>query len=195
MVAVTTVLTCGKGAAAGAAIGIAAGCAGTTAGTGVAVGGAVGASTAGGAIAGAAATETAVGAVVGAVAAMTSAAGTATTGVASTQLGAAVAAGTAVTGPIGLIVLGATDSSDGNQITYDCWKPVVHDTSEKPSNGILLKDLVCHPHVANVKITPGDRTDLPHIVFENIWNEKFEIEYLVIYDTRKVVCHAKAVCV
>ena len=97
------------------------------------------------------------------------------------------------TGGWGLLAIGTSVKPEGDQTTYDCWKPVVHDKSEDPSDGILMKDLVSHPHVAKVTITEGICTDLPHIILENVWKEMFEIEYLLLHDTGKIVCHAKPV--
>ena len=68
---------------------------------------------------------------------------------------------------------------------------MIHDTSDEPSNGMLLKDVMCHPHVANVSVTPGATEVLPYIVLENIWREKFEIQYCVIRESNRLVCHAK----
>ena len=72
---------------------------------------------------------------------------------------------------------------------------MVHDTSAELSSGMALRDLVSNQNIANVVITPGNPTGLPHIILENIWNEKFEIQYLVIQSTGECVCHAKPVSV
>ncbi|XP_060582050.1 uncharacterized protein LOC132738555 [Ruditapes philippinarum] len=90
-----------------------------------------------------------------------------------------------------LLTVGASVNQEDDEISYDCWKPVVHDTSPERSNGILLKDMVCHPNVANVTMTTGICDSLPSILIENIWNETFEIEYVFIHNTGKIVCHAK----
>lgn len=196
-VAVLTVATGGAGAIAGAAIGSSAGTAAATAGTATALGTAAGVGTAGGAIAGAGAGALA-GAAGGSLAGATAGAvagGSAAVGVGSTGAGAGALAAGALSGPVGWLAVGATENADGGRATYDCWKPVIHDTSEELSSGIALRDLVSHQNIANVVITPGIPTGLPHIILENIWNEKFEIEYLIIQNTGKCVCHAKPVCV
>ena len=196
--AVATVMTAGAAAPAalgtaaiaGSAEGIVAGSAAAgavVAGTsgGVAVGTAVGTATAAGAITGAAG-GTAGAVATGAVAGATSAAGVGGTG---TGIAAALGIGS---GPVGWIVLGAETGSDGSGITYDCWKPVLHDTSVEPSTGMLLKDVMDHPNIANVSVSPGVVDGLPNIVLENIWKEKFEVQYFVIRESNRLVCHAKA---
>ena len=147
---------------------------------GSAMGGAVGTATATGAITGAAG-GTAGSIALGTVASTSSAVGTGGLGIAGV-LG----------GPVGLVVLGADTGSSGSGITYDCWKPVIHDESTEPSNGMLLKDVMDHPNVANISVTPGVHDALPNIVLENIWEEKFEIQYFVIRENNRIVCHAKA---
>ncbi|XP_053380743.1 uncharacterized protein LOC128548960 [Mercenaria mercenaria] len=187
--AVVTVIT--GGAAAGpiaAGIGTAAGTTAAGVGTGAAVGTAVGVGTAGGAIAGAGVAGTATGAGIGAVAGGTAAAGVGGSGA---GLGALVA--TVGTGGWGLLAVGTSVNSEDGETTYDCWKPVVHDKSTEPSSGMLLKDMICHPNVTNVTMTTGICTELPSIVIENIWNETFEIQYLVLHNTGKIACHAKPV--
>lgn len=188
--AVAVVLTGGTAAVAGAVIGSTAGATGATVGTGAAVGTAVGVGAAGGAIAGAGATGTLTGAGFGAAAG-----GTAAAGVGGSGAGLGTVVATACTGGWGLLAIGTGVNSKGNQITYDCWKPVIHHMSSQPSTGMLLKDMVCHPHIANVTVTPGIYPELPNIVLENIWNEAFEIEFLLLQDNQRIVGHAKRVCV
>jgi hypothetical protein len=95
------------------------------------------------------------------------------------------------TGGLGLLAVGASVNQEDDEISYDCWKPVVHDTSPERSNGMLLKDMVCHPNVANVTMTTSICDGLPNIIIENIWNETFEIEYVFIHSSGKIACHAK----
>jgi len=97
-------------------------------------------------------------------------------------------------GPVGWLVVGTNVSEDGSRITYDCWKSVIHDTSEEPSNGMLLKDLLRHPNIAKATVADDISTELPCIALENIWSETFEIQYVRFNDTGKIVCHAKPVC-
>ncbi|XP_052060449.1 uncharacterized protein LOC127700812 isoform X2 [Mytilus californianus] len=160
------------------------GAAGVGAGIASAVAGAVGAAASGGAIAGATATGTAAGAGIGAAVG-----GTAAAGVGGSSAGlAAVVAGT---GGIGLLVVGTSTNQDDGHITYDCWKPVLHDVSEVPSIGMYLKDLLSHANIQKVTIATGCYTSLPNIVIENIWKEEFQIEYMMLNTTGEIVCHAK----
>lgn len=184
--AVATVLTGGTAAIVGAGAG------GSLGGVGVAVtataeAAATGSAIAGGAslgaIAGAGATGTAAGASVGAAAG-----GIAGSAVSTSAMGGgAIIAGT---GGTGLLVLGASFNSNEDGATFDCWKPVIHDKSKEPSRGMLLKDIYSHPNVLKVTATEGYRPDLPKIVIENIWNEVFEIEYLLVHATGNIICHA-----
>lgn len=101
------------------------------------------------------------------------------TGAVSGGAGSAILA----TGPLGWAILG---SSEG--MTFDCWKPVLHDLSTEPSNGLLLKDVVCDPRIKDVTVTlQPDK--FPEIVLENKWSEKFRIELFVV-DGKKLVAHA-----
>ncbi|XP_045191420.2 uncharacterized protein LOC123548313 [Mercenaria mercenaria] len=150
----------------------------------VALSTAVGTGTSSGAIAGAIASKTATSAAAGALLGGISAAG-----IGSMMAGGlAVASGVVASNPIGLLAVGTSHTEEKDRITYDCWKPVLHDTSLESSNGMILKDLVCHPNIANVTVTPS--VCLPQIVIENVWNEKFEIEY-VVQDSDKLSCHAR----
>ncbi|KAH3748918.1 uncharacterized protein LOC127848807 isoform X2 [Dreissena polymorpha] len=106
--------------------------------------------------------------------------------------------------PVGMLVVGTctgvfgpgNDNSEYGSdlcVTYDCWKPIVHDESLIPSRGMLLKDLCCHPDVACVNVTESDVSNLPHVRFENKWNEIFEIEYMLLPDTNQLFCHANPI--
>ncbi|XP_060582009.1 Golgi-associated RAB2B interactor protein 3-like [Ruditapes philippinarum] len=197
--AVTIICTGGAAIApiaASATVGGSAGATAAVAGTASAVGTAVGAGTAGGAIAGAGAVATAgTGAGVGIIASCAVmgglVGGTAAAGVGGTGAGAGALLSNKRTDGLVLLAVGASVNQEDDEISYDCWKPVVHDTSPERSNGMLLKDMVCHPNVANVTMTTGICDSLPSILIENIWNEKFEIEYVVIHDSGKIACHAK----
>ncbi|XP_060559717.1 PE-PGRS family protein PE_PGRS61-like [Ruditapes philippinarum] len=179
-----------------ASFGGAAGAGGAMAGTASAVATAAGVGTAGGAIAGAGAVATAgTGAGAGTIASGALwgglAGGTAGAGVGGTGAGAGALVATVGTGGLALLAVGASVNQEDDEISYDCWKPVVHDTSSERSNGMLLKDMVCHPNVANVTMTTGICDSLPSILIENIWNETFEIEYVFIHNSGKIACHAK----
>ncbi|XP_071172898.1 Golgi-associated RAB2B interactor protein 3-like [Mytilus edulis] len=163
------------------------GVAGAAVGTAKAIGGAVGVAASSGAIAGATATGTAAGASIGAAIG-----GTAAAGVGGSGAGvASIFAGTALSGGIGFLVLGTSTKQEDEHITYDCWKPVVHDVSEEPSNGMYLKDLFSHQNIQKVTMATDCSTSLPNIVIENIWKEEFQIEYMMLNTTGEIVCHAK----
>jgi hypothetical protein len=185
--AVAIVCTGGAAAGVGAAIGATSGAAAGTTGSAAALAGAVAGSTSAGAIAGAGAGGTVLAAGTGAAAGATAAAGVGGSTLGGTGL---VTAGIS-SGPVGWIVLGTSAKSNGNGTTFDCWKPVLHDVSEQPSNGMLLKDLCAHPNIARVSCEVRSGSDLPDIVIENIWNEKFGIEYLMVHETEQIFGHAK----
>ncbi|VDI06468.1 Hypothetical predicted protein [Mytilus galloprovincialis] len=156
-------------------------------GTRSALAGALGASIAGGAIAGAIANWSMQGTLVGAAVG-----GTAALGVGGSSAGL-VSVSSLTTEGIELLVVGTTANKEDETITYDCWKPVIHDKSDKPSNGIYLKDLLSHECIQRVTKAKGCYADFPHIVIENIWKEEFEIEYMILHTTGKIVCHAKQI--
>lgn len=173
-VAVATVLTGGAAALAGAKVGIDAALAAAAAGEAVATG------LSGGVILGTGATTSIGGAGIGTVASVSAS-------------GAIVSMKKGVEkGEDGgkWFLLGASDDSGGNGITYDCWKPVVHDKSREPSKGKFLNEIISHPNISRTTVTTGDHPDLPNIVIENIWGEVFEIEYLLLHTTMNIVCHA-----
>ncbi len=61
-----------------------------------------------------------------------------------------VASASIFAGSIGLAVLGADD------VTWDCWKPVVMDLSKAPSQGLTLRDLYNHPNIRNITVCGED---------------------------------------
>ena len=63
--------------------------------------------------------------------------------------------------------------------TFDCWKAVVHDTTQEPSSGRFLGEIAMDPRVKQV-IKGDDDSAYPEIILENIWDEKFRIEYVVL---------------
>ncbi|CAG2190091.1 unnamed protein product [Mytilus edulis] len=151
----------------------------------VALGTAIGTGMSSGAIAGAIVTKTFTSGLTGAIVG-----GLSSAGVGSVIGGCLAAASATITSsPIGLLTVGT--STEGTDITHDCWKQIVHDSSLEPSNGILLKDLVSHCKVSNVTVTSCGL--LPHVVIQNIWNEKFELEYVVLQDSMELFCHVTAI--
>lgn len=187
LVAVAAVCTGGTAAAAGAAVGASFGAAGGATGTAAGVAGAIAGSTSAGAIAGAGAGLTAGAAATGAAAGATAAAAVGSSVVGGTGLATVGLA----SGPIGWLLVGTTVNLSEQHATYDCWKPVLHDNSVEASSGMLLQDLCIHPNISHVSYTAAGDTDMPDIVVENIWNEKFKIEYLVSPATGKLFGHAK----
>ena len=89
-----------------------------------------------------------------------------------------LAAGLAL-GSVGSLILGALEESATSAYTFDCWKPVVHDTSPEPSSGRLLGEIAVDPRVKQV-ISSNDNSTFPEIILENIWDEKFRIEYVLL---------------
>ena len=154
---------------------------------GAALGSAVASATSAWAITGAMVTKTVTSAVTGGLVGGVSAAGTGS--VVAGSLGGA--AGGLMSSPIGMLYVGTSENSSGRRTTYNCWKPILQDTLEEESQGMLLKDLCQHPSVVNCIIEEG--TVLSHIVIENKWNEKLEIEYLVLSESDKLVCHANRI--
>lgn len=175
-IAVAIVVTGGAAAAPAAAIGASMGAGGAAAAGTAGVAGAVAGGFSAGAVAGASAGLTASAALTGAAAG-----GTAAAGVGCSTIGGygLVTAGFTA-GPVGWLVVGTSPQVDKQRATYDCWKPVLHDSSEEPSKGMLLKDLCAHPNIAHVDCTVDNGSDLPDIIIENIWHERFAIEYLLL---------------
>lgn len=168
--------TVGLGGAATAAVTGSAVAASTTVVTGAAVGGAAGAI--GGSVAAGTGTAAALGA-----------AGGAASGAAGGAAISSICAGI-FTGPVGWIVLGTTDEQSSDVYTYNCWKPIFHDDSSESSNGKLLKEVVMDPRIKQVTVTVNeDNADLPHLVLQNVWDEQFCIEY-VLLSTNQLAAHA-----
>lgn len=168
------------------AIAAAAGTAGTVAGAGAAVG------TAAGAVAGAA-----TGAVVGGTLGAATVAGGTVVATATAAGSAATVAGTAITtagviaGPVGWLVLGSSldEGKTESGITYDCWKPVLHDTSSEPSQGKLLREVMEDPRIKQV-IIEEQLSQLPLVSLVNIWDEQFDIQYMILPSNNQMAAHA-----
>ena len=108
--------------------------------------------------------------------------GTVLTGTTATAagLGGAASGGVAagvLSGPVGWIILGTSETQSPAVYTFDCWKQVLHDESSEPSNGKILKEVAMDPRIVMVT-TIDNSADLPNFVFENIWEEKYFIEYV-----------------
>ncbi len=103
-----------------------------------------------------------------------------------------VAAGIA-SGPVGWLVLGAEQDAATHPIgaTFDCWKPVLRDESTEPSSGKFLKDIFKDQRVKRIVV--GESTNefhLPQLSLVNIWDEQFDINYLVLPSNNQLVAHA-----
>jgi len=126
-----------------------------------------------GAAAGAAVTGAIVAAGTGAVAV------TAISGGAASVVALATAPLVVPVAAVGCLVVGAEEEPTTSGYTFDCWKQVVHDMSPEPSSGRLLREIVADPRVKQV-ISGGDDSHFPEIILENIWGEKFRIEYVLL---------------
>jgi len=134
-----------------------------------------------------------------AVAATLAAANTLSLGLSATlgEAGATIAFTAAATGTFAItalsaLVVGAAPSISKTSVvyTYDCWKPVVHDDTPDPSNGRLLGELAANPRIKNVHTSANNESSLlPEIILENIWNERFLIQYVKLL-SGEMVAHA-----
>lgn len=84
---------------------------------------------------------------------------------------AAVATGASIlSGPVGWVLLG-TEETENKSLTFDCWKKIIHDESTEKSKGRLLKDIVKDKRIKKVQANNNQ------LIIENIWNEKFQIDF------------------
>jgi len=168
----------GAAATAGGTTGAALTVAGTATGAAVAgtTGAAAGVGAGVGAIAGAVTGGTAGSAVVGTVVGSAASAGV-------SSLGSGAAAVAVGSGPIGWLVLGA------DVATFDCWKPVLRDTSTEPSSGKLLQEVIGDWRVKKITVVE-QRNKLPQLTLTNIWDDHFAIEYLTLPYSTDIWAHA-----
>eukprot|EP00928_Gymnodinium_smaydae_P066936 TRINITY_DN4989_c1_g1_i1.p1 TRINITY_DN4989_c1_g1~~TRINITY_DN4989_c1_g1_i1.p1 ORF type:complete len:200 (+),score=33.37 TRINITY_DN4989_c1_g1_i1:74-601(+) len=68
------------------------------------------------------------------------------------------------------VVVGA----DADALTWDCWKPILHEKSTAPSRGRLLTDLLNDPVVIDVSV--GNSS----VFVRNRWNESWRIDPVVL---------------
>eukprot|EP00928_Gymnodinium_smaydae_P000971 TRINITY_DN1035_c0_g1_i1.p1 TRINITY_DN1035_c0_g1~~TRINITY_DN1035_c0_g1_i1.p1 ORF type:complete len:226 (+),score=28.44 TRINITY_DN1035_c0_g1_i1:62-739(+) len=123
-------------------------------------------------------------------AATTAAAGAATTGAAVTQAAGPLGWLISAAGPnsvyahvanpsvllplfgAGAVVVGA--EAGASAVTWDCWKPILHETSLAPSRGRLLTDILSDPVISDYKFDD-------HAVFvRNRWNESWRIDPVLL---------------
>jgi hypothetical protein len=102
-----------------------------------------------------------------------------------------------------MLVLGAEQAVDVDVdvksnvgvITFDCWKPVLHEETTEPSQGRLLKDVAADRRIKDVLVCKDGGPHggvLPRIFLKNIWNENFRVDYVVL-SPEKLAAHAKLV--
>jgi len=75
-------------------------------------------------------------------------------------------------GPLGAALVGCNKNEDNNgdtSYTWDCWKPVVRDTSARPSNGMTLRCLADHSNVQSISLDQGG------LMLGNIFGERFRL--------------------
>eukprot|EP00928_Gymnodinium_smaydae_P082475 TRINITY_DN6580_c0_g3_i1.p1 TRINITY_DN6580_c0_g3~~TRINITY_DN6580_c0_g3_i1.p1 ORF type:complete len:204 (-),score=34.55 TRINITY_DN6580_c0_g3_i1:297-908(-) len=85
---------------------------------------------------------------------------------------------------LGSILVG-TDAN-ASAVTWDCWKPILHERSAAPSRGRLLADLLNDPVISDSHIGR-------HAVFvRNRWNESWRIDPVVL-PWGQVAAHASQV--
>jgi hypothetical protein len=61
------------------------------------------------------------------------------------------------------------DQHDESSYTWDCWKPVIRDTSTLPSYGMTLHCLATHPNVRYISL------DTDGLLVGNIFDERFRL--------------------
>ena len=79
------------------------------------------------------------------------------------------------------------ESHENDNVTWDCWKQIVHDKSEMQSSGKSLKSIIEDQRVKQVKLI----NDLDHdfiLILKNIWNEEFRIDFFIL-PNKKVAAH------
>jgi len=118
----------------------------------------------------------AAGAISGGVAGVGTAA-TAVSGAAGAVAGGLTSSGMclAISGPVGWAVLGASGVND--ELSYDCWKQIVRDTSPEPSRGRLLRDVASSSMIREVLMLPDSQTQIPQLHLKNVWNECFRLDF------------------
>eukprot|EP00928_Gymnodinium_smaydae_P016973 TRINITY_DN1644_c0_g1_i2.p1 TRINITY_DN1644_c0_g1~~TRINITY_DN1644_c0_g1_i2.p1 ORF type:complete len:186 (+),score=28.18 TRINITY_DN1644_c0_g1_i2:74-631(+) len=68
------------------------------------------------------------------------------------------------------IIVGA----DADGVTWDCWKPILHETSAAPSRGRLLTDILSDPVISDINV--GNES----IFVRNRWNESWRIDPVML---------------
>ncbi|VDM47749.1 unnamed protein product [Toxocara canis] len=95
-----------------------------------------------------------------------------------------------LSGPLGWTLLGANKKSNFI-LSYDCWKPIVHDCSSSPSRGIFLREIANDSRVKKVTVEDvSDEYKRSRLIVENIWDERFDIEFFKLPSVEMVFAHA-----
>lgn len=76
----------------------------------------------------------------------------------------------AATGPPGWIAGAMLGAAEGG-VSWDCWKPVLHDNSTVLSSGIMMEKVFADARVRKVSV------DADKLVIRNIWEEEFIITF------------------
>ena len=122
----------------------------------------------------------------------TSAAAAAGTG--SAAVGAALGPATTLTltsltaflSPVGLalgLAFFGAEHDNATIVSWDCWKPLLHDRSQEPSHGRPVHRVLADPRVKLMNITEG------HLLVSNVWNEVFRVDFFGLTDGL-LVAHA-----
>eukprot|EP00928_Gymnodinium_smaydae_P080095 TRINITY_DN6387_c0_g1_i1.p1 TRINITY_DN6387_c0_g1~~TRINITY_DN6387_c0_g1_i1.p1 ORF type:complete len:242 (+),score=20.83 TRINITY_DN6387_c0_g1_i1:103-726(+) len=88
------------------------------------------------------------------------------------NLGSLSVAGSSLVLALGAIVVGA--QADSVAVSWDCWKPILHETSLAPSRGRLLLDILNDPAIVDAQV--GSRS----VFVRNRWNESWRIDPFVL---------------
>jgi len=110
--------------------------------------------------------------------------GSASTGVTSTVASIAstftkAAVSSLATGPLSTTILVGLDTTDE---TWDCWKPVLHETTHPSKEGILLNDCLTDNRIKQVFQTKDDKNN-DYYYLVNIWEETFILSPVYKNDT------------
>eukprot|EP00928_Gymnodinium_smaydae_P083668 TRINITY_DN668_c3_g1_i3.p1 TRINITY_DN668_c3_g1~~TRINITY_DN668_c3_g1_i3.p1 ORF type:complete len:228 (-),score=23.99 TRINITY_DN668_c3_g1_i3:528-1130(-) len=105
--------------------------------------------------------------------------------------GAAVATVAATAGKVALSTLGVGfitvgAEADGMAVTWDCWKPILHDRSTAPSRGRLLVDLLHDPVIDDFRV------ESDAVFLRNRWNESWRIDPIIL-PWGQVAAHASQI--
>eukprot|EP00928_Gymnodinium_smaydae_P016974 TRINITY_DN1644_c0_g1_i3.p1 TRINITY_DN1644_c0_g1~~TRINITY_DN1644_c0_g1_i3.p1 ORF type:complete len:204 (+),score=11.58 TRINITY_DN1644_c0_g1_i3:38-649(+) len=75
---------------------------------------------------------------------------------------------------LSFITVGADAGANASAVTWDCWKPILHEESTAPSRGRSLADLLNDPLVVDFQVG-GDA-----VFLRNRWNESWRIDPFIL---------------